>query len=231
MRGGAHQWGQRKMAKWVYSFGDGEAEGSADMRNLLGGKGANLAEMTNLGLPVPPGFTITTEVCTHYYANGQSYPPDLAAEVEAALAELEAIDRQVARRRRAPAPGLGALGRARLDARDDGHRPQPRPQRPRRSRRSPGSRRPALRLRLLPPLHPDVFGRGARHRSPPLRGAASRTSRTSAASTLDTDLTGDDWRSWSATTRPSSSASAASRFPRTPKRSSGARSARSSSPG
>ena len=57
------------MTKWVYNFGDGAAEGSADMRNLLGGKGANLAEMCNLGLPVPPGFTITTEVCTYYYAN------------------------------------------------------------------------------------------------------------------------------------------------------------------
>jgi pyruvate,orthophosphate dikinase len=58
--------------KWVYCFGGGKAEGRADMRNLLGGKGAGLAEMSNLGLPVPPGFTITTEVCTHFYANGQS---------------------------------------------------------------------------------------------------------------------------------------------------------------
>ena len=76
------------MAKWVYSFGDGTAEGSADMRNLLGGKGANLAEMSNLGLPVPPGLSITTEVCTWYYANTESYPPDLRGQVEAALAEI-----------------------------------------------------------------------------------------------------------------------------------------------
>ena len=62
------------MAKWVYGFGDGKAEGRAEMRNLLGGKGANLAEMSSLGLPVPPGFTITTEVCTPYYANDQTYP-------------------------------------------------------------------------------------------------------------------------------------------------------------
>ena len=62
------------MAKWVYTFGDGTAEGAADMRNLLGGKGANLAEMANLGLPVPPGFTITTEVCTYFYANKQDLP-------------------------------------------------------------------------------------------------------------------------------------------------------------
>jgi len=76
------------MAKWVYTFGDGKAEGKADMKNLLGGKGANLAEMANLGLPVPPGFTITTEVCTYYYANQQRYPEDLAAQVAAALAHV-----------------------------------------------------------------------------------------------------------------------------------------------
>jgi len=79
------------MAKWVYSFGDGEAEGKAEMRNLLGGKGANLAEMANLGLPVPPGFTITTEVCTYWYANGHAYPADLAEEMERALARVETI--------------------------------------------------------------------------------------------------------------------------------------------
>jgi pyruvate, orthophosphate dikinase len=79
------------MAKWVYGFGDGAAEGGADMRNLLGGKGANLAEMSSLGLPVPPGLTITTEVCTHYYANGQTYPGELKVEVEAALARVEKI--------------------------------------------------------------------------------------------------------------------------------------------
>ena len=60
--------------KWVYGFGDGKAEGAAGMKNLLGGKGANLAEMSNLGLPVPPGFTITTEVCTYFEAHGHSYP-------------------------------------------------------------------------------------------------------------------------------------------------------------
>jgi pyruvate,orthophosphate dikinase len=79
------------MAKWVYSFGDGKAEGRADMRNLLGGKGANLAEMSSLGLPVPPGFTITTEVCTYFYDNKKTYPPELKDEVEKALAEVEKI--------------------------------------------------------------------------------------------------------------------------------------------
>jgi pyruvate,orthophosphate dikinase len=71
--------------KWVYTFGDGKAEGEAGMKNLLGGKGANLAEMCNLGLPVPPGFTLTTEVCTAYYDNGQSYPAELKGQVEEAL--------------------------------------------------------------------------------------------------------------------------------------------------
>ena len=77
------------MTQWVYSFGAGHNEGRADMRNLLGGKGANLAEMASIGLPVPPGFTITTEVCTAYYDNGQKYPGDLAAQVRAALARVE----------------------------------------------------------------------------------------------------------------------------------------------
>jgi pyruvate,orthophosphate dikinase len=76
------------MTKWVYTFGDGKAEGAAGMRNLLGGKGANLAEMANLGLPVPPGFTITTEVCTYFYASGKTYPPDLKNEVAAALVHI-----------------------------------------------------------------------------------------------------------------------------------------------
>ncbi|MDI4666763.1 pyruvate, phosphate dikinase [Xanthobacter autotrophicus] len=76
------------MTKWVYTFGDGKAEGKADMKNLLGGKGANLAEMSNLGLPVPPGFTIPTEVCTYYYAHGETYPAELKGDVEAALAQV-----------------------------------------------------------------------------------------------------------------------------------------------
>jgi pyruvate, orthophosphate dikinase len=74
--------------KWVYAFGGGKAAGRPDMRNLLGGKGAGLAEMANLGLPVPPGFTITTEVCTAYYAGAKTYPKDLKQQVEAALSEI-----------------------------------------------------------------------------------------------------------------------------------------------
>src|SRR6266404_2577671 len=78
-------------AKWVYRFGNGKAEGRADMRNLLGGKGAGLAEMANLGLPVPPGFTITTAVCSHYYENGKTYPKNLEDQVRAALAQVGRI--------------------------------------------------------------------------------------------------------------------------------------------
>ncbi len=78
------------MTQWVYSFGAGLNEGRADMRDLLGGKGANLAEMASIGLPVPPGFTITTELCTAYYANNRQYPAELQAEVAAALARIEA---------------------------------------------------------------------------------------------------------------------------------------------
>jgi len=77
------------MSKWVYGFGGGEAEGRAAMRELLGGKGANLAEMASLGLPVPPGFTITTELCTAYYDNDETYPDDLNEQVRAALKAIE----------------------------------------------------------------------------------------------------------------------------------------------
>ncbi|WP_020180763.1 pyruvate, phosphate dikinase [Methylopila sp. M107] len=79
------------MTKWVLTFGGGKAEGSAAMRDLLGGKGANLAEMAAIGLPVPPGFTITTEVCTHFYANGRKYPDDLAAQAKRGLEHIERI--------------------------------------------------------------------------------------------------------------------------------------------
>ncbi|MGE0062919.1 MAG: pyruvate, phosphate dikinase, partial [Xanthobacteraceae bacterium] len=80
-----------KAGKWVYAFGGGKAEGRSGMKDLLGGKGANLAEMANLGLPVPPGFTITTGVCTYYYANSNKYPKELKAQVEAALARVGKI--------------------------------------------------------------------------------------------------------------------------------------------
>ena len=77
--------------KYVYLFGDGKADGKADMKNLLGGKGANLAEMNILGIPVPPGFTLTTEVCTEYYKNNKSFPENLTSEVKNSLSEVESI--------------------------------------------------------------------------------------------------------------------------------------------
>ncbi len=78
------------MTKWVYRFGAGHNEGRADMRNLLGGKGANLAEMASIGLPVPPGFTISTDVCTAYYDNDHKYPDELKAQVDDSLLAIEA---------------------------------------------------------------------------------------------------------------------------------------------
>ena len=75
--------------KWVYAFGANGCDGDASMRNLLGGKGANLAEMAYIGLPVPPGFTITTEVCTYYYDNKETYPAELRKQVLSALKQVE----------------------------------------------------------------------------------------------------------------------------------------------
>src|SRR6516165_10838012 len=76
--------------KYVYSFGSGKADGRADMKDLLGGKGANLAEMSSIGIPVPPGFTITTEVCQDYYAANQALPEAVKPQVESALKQVEA---------------------------------------------------------------------------------------------------------------------------------------------
>src|SRR5437868_15273255 len=82
---------KQKSRGYVYNFGDGKADGDGSMKPLLGGKGANLAEMTRIGLPVPPGFTITTEVCTYFYAHKRTYPPSLQAEVERGIANMERI--------------------------------------------------------------------------------------------------------------------------------------------
>src|SRR4029077_5374642 len=78
-----------KASPFVYYFGDGQADGTGKMKPLLGGKGANLAEMTRIGLPVPPGFTITTEVCTYFYQHNRAYPPQLEKEVSSALKKVE----------------------------------------------------------------------------------------------------------------------------------------------
>ena len=75
--------------KYIYTWGAGQAEGNGGMKNLLGGKGANLTEMTRIGLPVPPGFTLTTEVCTYYYAHDRTYPASLQADIEAGIRNME----------------------------------------------------------------------------------------------------------------------------------------------
>ena len=80
---------KKKTPRYVYYFGDGKADGSGTMKALLGGKGANLHEMTRIGLPVPPGFTITTEVCSYFYDHNRTYPRELEAQVATALAKVE----------------------------------------------------------------------------------------------------------------------------------------------
>ena len=91
----------RKPGRQVYYFGDGQADGAGNMKPLLGGKGANLAEMTRIGLPVPPGFTITTEVCTYFTESKRTYPKGLEAAVEAALAKVErSVEKKLGDKRR-----------------------------------------------------------------------------------------------------------------------------------
>src|SRR6476659_9048313 len=82
---------KKKPVRYVYNFGSGKADGNGSMKPLLGGKGANLAEMTRIGLPVPPGFTITTEVCTYFYENKRSYPKELQAQIQAGVVNMEKI--------------------------------------------------------------------------------------------------------------------------------------------
>src|ERR1700687_5532196 len=84
-----------KSGKWVFTFGEGKAEGKAELRDLLGGKGANLAEMANLGLPVPPGFTLPTSVCTYFYEHDKTYPKELQTQVEKALDHVGKITGKV----------------------------------------------------------------------------------------------------------------------------------------
>ena len=144
------------MAKWVYMF----REGNADMRNLLGGKGANLAEMTNLGLPIPQGFTVTTEACTNYYENGEQVSDEIRQQIFAALGKLEQLQGKtfgdvgdpllvsVRSGARASMPGMmdTILNLGLNDEAVEGFA------------RKTGN--PRFALRFLPPVHPDVFGRG-----------------------------------------------------------------------
>ena len=131
--------------KYVYGFGPAGADGDASMKNELGGKGANLAEMARLGLPVPAGFTITTEFCTVYFNEGRQFPQSLKDEVAAALAQDRAGDGHEVRRRGKPAVALLPQRRPQVDARHDGNRlergplPGDDPRAGRRSRAASGS--------------------------------------------------------------------------------------------
>ena len=158
-----------KAGKYVYLFGR-KTDGNGSMKPLLGGKGANLGEMCRIGLPVPPGFTITTEVCTYYYANKRTYPPQLTGPDGGRHRRYRAADRQEVRRPQEPVAGLGPLRRPRLDARHDGHDPQPRSQRPDGRGAGHQDRQRALRVGLLPPLRPDVRRRRPRRAEAPGRG-------------------------------------------------------------
>src|SRR4030095_9340379 len=115
-----------KKPRYVYYFGDGHADGSGAMKSLLGGKGANLHEMTRIGLPVPPGFTITTEGCTHFYGHNRTYPREVEAGGAAGPAESRKFGREKIWRRRATFARVRAIGRTRFHARNDGHHPEPR---------------------------------------------------------------------------------------------------------
>src|SRR6266545_145212 len=126
-----------KTKKYVYLFGNKKADGNGAMKALLGGKGANLAEMTRIGLPVPPGFTITTEVCTYYYATRRTYPKDLQPQIEVGIANMEKIMGTRFGDKNAM-PLLVAV----------------------RSGAGQGDQQRTFRLGLLSPLHPDVWRRG-----------------------------------------------------------------------
>ena len=118
-----------KVGKMIYYFSKSRTDGDGTMKPLLGGKGANLAAMTSIGLPVPPGFTITTEVCMFYYKNGKKFPPTLLNDMQNRRRLAGKRNRQEIRRHEKSAARFGPLRRPRFDARHDGHDSEPRPQR------------------------------------------------------------------------------------------------------
>ena len=174
--------GAVKGTKYVYLFGKQDRR-QRPMKPLLGGKGANLAEMSRIGLPVPPGFTITTEVCTYYYANKRTYP-ERARGADGGRRRLHREDHGHEVRRPAAMPLLVVrpLRRARFDAGHDGHDSEPRPQRPDGVALVDDDEERALRLGLLPPLRPDVWRRR------PRRAEAARTRITSRSKTVIHEL-------------------------------------------
>ena len=120
------------MKKWVYFFGAGKAEGNGEWRDLLGGKGAGLAEMTKIGLPVPAGFTISTEACDYYYKNGKKYPPELKKEVAEHVAKLEKVTKKKLGDAEEPAAGQRAVRVGAVHAGHDGDDSESGPERPQR---------------------------------------------------------------------------------------------------
>ena len=158
----------------VYAFDHAHEAAPTELRHLLGGKGADLAEMTSvLGLPVPPGFTITTEACRAYLSVG-AWPSGLADEIAEHLDRLETKIRTAARRPERSAAGQRSVRRRAVDAGHDGHGPQPRLERRLRRGSRQADRRRAFRVRLLPSLHRDVRAHRPRSRRATLRRAARR---------------------------------------------------------
>jgi hypothetical protein len=143
------------MKKYVYAFGGGTADGDGKMKDTLGGKGAGLAEMSRAGVPVPPGFTISTEVCNIYFDNNKKIPAEIEAESKAALGGLE---KKMGQKLGATENPLLVSVRSCeiLDARHDGHDSEPGAKRPDGRGLGGEERQRALCLRLLSPLHPDV---------------------------------------------------------------------------
>ncbi len=151
------------MKKYVYSFGNGKADGDGKMKDVLGGKGAGLAEMSRAGVPVPPGFTISTEVCNIYFQNKNSIPKEIDSEISVSLAQLETATGKklgdpanpllcsVRSGAKFSMPGMmnTILNLGLNDSTVEGSGAR--------------QRQSALRLRLLPPLHPDVRRSRARH--------------------------------------------------------------------
>ncbi len=152
--------------KYVYSFGGGKADGKAEMKTLLGGKGANLAEMSVIGIPVPPGFTITTEVCAAYYENGKKLPEAAVPQIQAAIKQMEALYGAKFGDPSDPLLVSRPLGGGALHARHDEHDPEPGPDRRLGRGRGQEDRQRPVRLRRLSPpdrhVRLDRDGRRAR---------------------------------------------------------------------
>ena len=219
-----------KSGKWVFTFGDGKAEGKAGLRDLLGGKGANLAEMANLGLPVPPGFTIPTSVCTYFYAHDKTYPKELKAQVEKALDHVGKMAGKAFGDARNPLlVSVRSGGRASMPGMMDtvlnlGLNDKTVEALAELS----GDRRFAYdSYRRFITMYSDVVLGFEHHHFEDILD----TFKDGQGYTLDTDLTGDDWVDWSAATRKRWRARPARISRRIRMRSCGARSARCFHPG